>query len=137
MLKDALIKGKGRVLVVGSTRLKVYPRLQVYLDDPEFTTRSFSPTRAFYQAKLAQLQFALAFERYWAGTGVIAKALSVPALGVDAAPPHGVPREDDRPPAVRFAEDGRDLRHDTGWGEDGLLDALGDDRRRAEERGRG
>ncbi len=83
LLKDALIKGKGRVLVVGSTRLKVYPRLQVYLDDPEFTTRSFSPTRAFYQAKLAQLQFALAFERHWAGTGVIAKALCVPALGVD------------------------------------------------------
>jgi len=83
LIKDALVKGKGRVIVVGSTRLKVYPRLQVYLDDPEFARRSFSPTRAFYQSKLAQIQFALAFERYWAGTGVIAKALSVPALGVD------------------------------------------------------
>ncbi len=83
LLRDPLIKGKARVLVVGSTRLKVYPRLQVYLDDPEFARRSFSPTRAFYQSKLAQVQFALAFERHWAGTGVTAKALSVPALGVD------------------------------------------------------
>jgi len=87
LIKDALVKGKGRVIVVGSTRLKVYPRLQVYLDDPEFARRSFSPTRAFYQSKLAQIQFALAFERYWAGTGVIAKALSVPALAV--VPPPG------------------------------------------------
>jgi retinol dehydrogenase-14 len=83
LLKDALVKAKGRVITIGSKRLKVYPRLQVDLQDPNCERRSYSATRAFYQSKLAQVQFALALGRHWAGSGVIAKALSIPVLGVD------------------------------------------------------
>jgi NAD(P)-dependent dehydrogenase (short-subunit alcohol dehydrogenase family) len=83
LLRDALIKGHGRVVTVGSTRLKVYPRLSVDTHDPNFQHRSFSPTRAFYQSKVAQTQFALAFARHWAGTPVTAKAVCVPSVGAD------------------------------------------------------
>jgi NAD(P)-dependent dehydrogenase (short-subunit alcohol dehydrogenase family) len=91
LLKDALVKGHGRVITIGSTRLKVYPRLTVYLDDPGMEKRSYSSTRAFYQSKLAQIQFAIALGRHWAGTGVVAKALSVPSVGVDPTRRGGLP----------------------------------------------
>jgi NAD(P)-dependent dehydrogenase (short-subunit alcohol dehydrogenase family) len=83
LLKDALTKAKGRVITIGATRLKVYPRLQVNVEDPNFERRSFNATRAFYQSKLAQIQFALALERHWKGSGVLARSLSIPVLGVD------------------------------------------------------
>lgn len=83
LLKDALVKGHGRVLTVGSTRLKVYPRLTVDLNDPNAHNRSYSATRAFYQAKLAQIQFALALPRHWPGVPVIAKSACVPSVGAD------------------------------------------------------
>lgn len=91
LVKDALVKGHGRVVTIGSTRLKVYPRLQVYLDDPNFERRSYSPTRAFYQTKLAQIQFAIALGRHWAGTGVVAKSLCVPSIGADPTRRGGLP----------------------------------------------
>ncbi len=91
MVKDALVKGHGRVITIGSTRLKVYPRLQVYLDDPCFERRSYSPTRAFYQTKLAQIQFAIALGRHWAHSGVTAKALSIPSIGADPTRRGGLP----------------------------------------------
>jgi NAD(P)-dependent dehydrogenase (short-subunit alcohol dehydrogenase family) len=83
LLKDGLVKGHGRVITIGSTRLRVYPRLAVDLKDPNYERRSFSATRAFYQSKVAQIQFALALPRHWAGAPVIAKALSVPSVGAD------------------------------------------------------
>jgi NAD(P)-dependent dehydrogenase (short-subunit alcohol dehydrogenase family) len=83
LLKDALVKGKGRVVTVGSTRLKVYPRMTVHLADPGFARRSFSPVRAFYQSKFAMIQLAEALPRQWAGSGVIAKCLCAPGLAAD------------------------------------------------------
>lgn len=83
LIKDALVKGHGRVLTVGSPRLKVYPRLTVDVTDVNYERRSFSPLRAFYQSKIAQIQFALALERHWKAPGVMAKAVSVPSVGAD------------------------------------------------------
>jgi NAD(P)-dependent dehydrogenase (short-subunit alcohol dehydrogenase family) len=83
LLKGALVKGHGRVLTVGSPRLKVYPRLVVDVKDVNYERRSFSPLRAFYQSKIAQIQFALALERHWKAPGVIARAMSVPSVGAD------------------------------------------------------
>jgi NAD(P)-dependent dehydrogenase (short-subunit alcohol dehydrogenase family) len=83
LLKDSLVKGHGRVLTVGSPRLKVYPRLTVDVSDVNYERRSFSPLRAFYQSKIAQIQFALALERHWKAPGVVAKAMSVPSVGAD------------------------------------------------------
>lgn len=83
LLKDALVKGHGRVLTVGSPRLKVYPRLIVDVSDVNYERRSFSPLRAFYQAKIAQIQFALALERHWKAPGVIGRSMSVPSVGAD------------------------------------------------------
>lgn len=83
LIKDALVKGHGRVLTVGSTRLKVYGRMVVDVNDPNYEHRSFSPTRAFAQSKIAQVQFALALDRHWKAPGVIAKAMSVPSVGAD------------------------------------------------------
>jgi NAD(P)-dependent dehydrogenase (short-subunit alcohol dehydrogenase family) len=84
LLRDALTKGHGRVITVGSTRLKVYPRLTVEADDPNFARRSYSAMRAFYQSKLAQIEFALALQRHWHTTSVIAKSLCVPSVGSDS-----------------------------------------------------
>jgi NAD(P)-dependent dehydrogenase (short-subunit alcohol dehydrogenase family) len=83
LLRDSLAKAHGRVLTVGSTRLKVYPRLTVDVEDPNFEGRSFSAKRAFYQAKIAQIQFALALPRQWAGSGIVAKSMCVPSVGAD------------------------------------------------------
>lgn len=83
LLRDPLIKGHGRVITVGSTRLKVYPRLTVDPSDPNFEDRSFSATRAFYQSKLAQIQFALALQRHWHTAAVVAKSVCVPSVGSD------------------------------------------------------
>jgi len=83
LLKDGLARAHGRVVTLGSTRLKVYPRLAVDADDPSFERRSFSANRAFFQSKIAQIQFAAALPRHWTGTGVTAKSLSVPAVGAD------------------------------------------------------
>jgi retinol dehydrogenase-14 len=91
LLKDALVQAHGRVITIGSTRLKVYPRITVYLDDPGMERRSYSATRAFYQSKLAQIQFAISLGRQWAGTGVVAKALSVPSIGADPTRRGGLP----------------------------------------------
>lgn len=83
LLKDHLIKGHGHVITVGSPRLKVYPRLSVEMSDPNFERRSFSAKRAFFQSKLAQIQFALALPRKWAGSGVTAKSVCVLSVGAD------------------------------------------------------
>lgn len=84
LLKDALMKAHGRVITIGSTRLKVYPRLTVEASDPNFARRSYSAMRAFYQSKLAQIEFALALRRHWHTTSVIAKSLCVPSVGSDS-----------------------------------------------------
>jgi NAD(P)-dependent dehydrogenase (short-subunit alcohol dehydrogenase family) len=83
LLKEALTKGHGRVVTIGSTRLRVYPRISVDAEDPNFERRSYSANRAFYQSKIAQIQFALALGRHWTGSGVIAKSLCVPSVGAD------------------------------------------------------
>lgn len=83
LLREELIKGHGRVITVGSTRLKVYPRMSVDKADPNFERRSFSATRAFYQSKIAQIQFALALQRHWKTTTVLARSVCVPSVGSD------------------------------------------------------
>lgn len=83
LLRDQLLKGHGRVITIGSTRLKVYPRLTVDATDPNYERRSFSATRAFYQSKVAQIQFALALQRRWETTDVVARSVCVPSVGSD------------------------------------------------------
>lgn len=91
LLRDALIKAHGRVITVGSTRLKVYPRLTVDATDPSFERRSFSATRAFYQSKLAQIQFAHALPRHWGTPHVIARSVCVPSVGSDSVRRNALP----------------------------------------------
>jgi NAD(P)-dependent dehydrogenase (short-subunit alcohol dehydrogenase family) len=91
LLKDALAKGHGRIVTVGSTRLRVYPRLSVDLADPNFERRSYSATRAFYQSKIAQIQFALSIARRWPDGGVVAKSACVPSVGSDSIRRGGLP----------------------------------------------
>jgi NAD(P)-dependent dehydrogenase (short-subunit alcohol dehydrogenase family) len=83
LLKDALTRGHGRVITVGSPRLRVYPRLTVDIKDPGFERRSYSPLRAFYQSRIAQIQFALALERHWKTPHVHGRSVSVPSVGAD------------------------------------------------------
>lgn len=91
LLKDALIKGHGRVLTIGSTRLKVYPRLTVDASDPNCERRSYSSTRAFYESKVAQIQFAHALQRRWGPLHVTGKSLCVPSVGSDKIRRGGLP----------------------------------------------
>lgn len=50
---------QGRVILVSSKGLAVYPGLRVDLDDPELERRRYSVQRAYYQSKLAQVCYLL------------------------------------------------------------------------------
>lgn len=65
LLTDLLIEAlksseQGRIITIASKGLIVYPNLKVDLDDPEFRTRKFSVSNAYYQSKLAQVMYT-----YW------------------------------------------------------------------------
>jgi NAD(P)-dependent dehydrogenase (short-subunit alcohol dehydrogenase family) len=61
LLMDALKNSdQGRIITIASKGLIAYPNLTVNLEDPEFRSRKFSVSKAYYQSKLAQVMYT-----YW------------------------------------------------------------------------
>jgi NAD(P)-dependent dehydrogenase (short-subunit alcohol dehydrogenase family) len=71
-----------RVLTIASEGLKVYPRIALRFDDLDAVTW-FTPTKAYYHSKLAQVTFAAALARRVPEDGVLSLCLRVPAVRLD------------------------------------------------------
>lgn len=84
LLLDPLKNSRqGRVLLISSKGLIMFPFLRVDLADPEFRRRKFSVTKAYYQSKLAQVMY-----MYWLvdelqGTAVTVNAIRVTNVKID------------------------------------------------------
>ncbi|MBW3606356.1 MAG: SDR family NAD(P)-dependent oxidoreductase [Actinobacteria bacterium] len=72
------LTGRGRAILAGSKGLVVLPWLRLDLDDLD-SSRRWSPVRAYYRSKLAQLAFAAELCR----RGVDASVLRIPSVRVD------------------------------------------------------
>jgi len=73
----------GRVITVSSKGLLAMPRLKVDAEDPEFERRRFSVTRAYYQAKRAQVIYTYWLADRLAGTSMTANCVRVTAVKID------------------------------------------------------
>lgn len=72
-----------RVVTVASKGLMVYPRIAIRWDDLS-AEGWFTPTRAYYHSKLAQVMFAATLARRVASEQLVSVALRVPAVRLDA-----------------------------------------------------
>ena len=92
----------GRVIIAGSRGLTAMPWLRLDLDDLD-SRRRWSPVRAYYRSKLAQLAFAAELRR----CGVAATALQVPSVRLDDERLAAYPRllQLTYRPKMRFAAD--------------------------------
>lgn len=74
---------QGRIIMISSKGLIVYPFLKVNLHDPEFRHKKFSVQKAYYQSKLAQVMYT-----YWLAdklkeTKITANAIRVTNVKID------------------------------------------------------
>ncbi len=73
----------GRVITISSKGLLVKPGTKVDLIDPEFKSRKYSVTDAYYQSKRAQEMYTLHLAGQLAGTSVTANCIRVTAVKID------------------------------------------------------
>lgn len=84
LLLPALKKSEdGRILTVSSKGLLAMPGLKVDISDPEFKNRKFSMTKAYYQAKRAQVMYTYWLADNLKGTSVTANSIRVTAVKID------------------------------------------------------
>ena len=74
---------QGRIITISSKGLIVYPNLMVDLDDPEFRSRKFSVSKAYYQSKLAQVMFTYWLADNLNSTPVTANCIRVTNVKID------------------------------------------------------
>lgn len=74
---------QGRVITVSSKGLMIHPRLEVKLDDPEFSHGGFKAETAYYQSKLAQVMYTLWLARHYRGSARTANCVRVTNVKVD------------------------------------------------------
>lgn len=84
LLVEALKKStQGRIITIASKGLIVYPNLTIDLDDPEFRSRKFSVSKAYYQSKLAQVMYTYWLAEQLSGTAVTANCIRVTNVKID------------------------------------------------------
>ena len=77
--------GGGRVLLVSSKGLVVFPNLRVDLDDPEYERRKFTVQKAYYQSKLAQVCYLLDLAERERDNGVAVHGIRVTNVKIDTS----------------------------------------------------
>lgn len=83
-LMDRLISSpQGRIINISSKGLLVHPFQTVDLKDPMFEQRPFSPAKAYYQSKLAQIMHARWLEQQLSGTMITANCIRVTNVRLD------------------------------------------------------
>jgi len=83
MHADGEGRGAARIINVASMGLKTFPFLKIDFEDLHFAHKKYSPTKAYYQSKLAQIMFTFSLARKLAGTAVTANVLQVPSVKLD------------------------------------------------------
>ena len=84
LLVEALKKStQGRIITIASKGLIVYPNLTIDLDDPEFRSRKFNVSKAYYQSKLAQVMYTYWLAEQLSGTAVTANCIRVTNVKID------------------------------------------------------
>lgn len=82
LLLDSLKKSNGRILTIASKGLLAYPNMTIELDNLN-GERKYSPTKAYYHSKLAQLMFTYHAADILQHTGITINAIRVPSVQVD------------------------------------------------------
>lgn len=72
--------GAGRVINVSSQGLITFPNLKIWWDDLNMQQQKYSPQRAYYHSKLAQVMATRALARRLAGSGSTANCIRVTAV---------------------------------------------------------
>lgn len=79
-----------RIINIASKGLLAYPFLKIDFNNLD-GQKKYSPTWAYYHSKLAQIIFTLDLAQKFAGTGVTANVIRVPAVRLDAGRYDNVP----------------------------------------------
>jgi NAD(P)-dependent dehydrogenase (short-subunit alcohol dehydrogenase family) len=74
---------RGRIITVSSQGLVLHPRLNVQLDDPEFSKGGFKVDKAYYQSKLAQVMYTLWLAKRYRGSAKTANCVRVTNVKID------------------------------------------------------
>ncbi|RUL53092.1 SDR family oxidoreductase [Lysinibacillus antri] len=82
LLVDQLKEEKGRIITIASKGLLVYPFMTVDFQNLN-GEQSFSPTKAYYQSKLAQLMFTYKAAEILQPKGITVNAIRVPSVQLD------------------------------------------------------
>ena len=84
LLMDLLkVSEAGRIITVSSKGLLANPFLKVDLKDPEFKSRKFSMSKAYYQSKRAQVMYTLYLAKELVDTNITVNCVRVTAVQVD------------------------------------------------------
>ncbi len=75
---------QGRVILVTSKGLALFPKIKVDLEDPEFTSRRFSVQKAYYQSKFAQVCYLLHLAEKLADTCITVNGVRVTNVKLDS-----------------------------------------------------
>jgi NAD(P)-dependent dehydrogenase (short-subunit alcohol dehydrogenase family) len=90
LLLNLLKESKGRIITIASKGLLAYPGMTIEFDNLN-GERKYSPTKAYYQSKLAQLMFTYQAAENLRDTGVTVNAIRVPSVQVDQGRHEDVP----------------------------------------------
>ncbi|WP_222599454.1 SDR family NAD(P)-dependent oxidoreductase [Aquibacillus kalidii] len=82
LLLDLLEKGKARVITIASKGLLAYPLMRIDFNNLN-GEQSYSPTKAYYQSKLAQLMFTYKAAEVLKTKGITINAIRVPSVQLD------------------------------------------------------
>lgn len=74
---------QGRIITIASKGLVVFPFMKVDLDDPEFESRKFTITKAYYQSKRAQVMYSYWLADHLKSTNVTVNSIRVTNVKID------------------------------------------------------
>lgn len=84
LLLDVMqVSDEARIINVASMGLKMFPFLKIDFEDLHFAHKKYSPTKAYYHSKLAQIMFTFTLARKLEGTAVTVNVLQVPNVKLD------------------------------------------------------
>lgn len=74
---------QGRIITIASQGLVMHPNLTVDLEDPEFKTRKFNVSKAYYQSKLAQVMYTYWLAEELKDTNITVNSVRVTNVKID------------------------------------------------------
>ncbi|NPD46131.1 MULTISPECIES: SDR family NAD(P)-dependent oxidoreductase [unclassified Lentimicrobium] len=82
LIKNSL---QGRIITIASQGLVIHSKLTIDIQDPEFKSRKFSVTKAYYQSKLAQVVYTYWLAEQLKDTAITVNCIRVTNVKVDTS----------------------------------------------------